>query len=177
MRCGELAALQWGDINFNGHYITVRRNFVKGQMTTTKTDKIRKIDMSDALIEALRDLRRKRQEEWMAKGQNEVPDLVFCNEKGEPPCMPNLQTTQFKKCLRKAGLQERRLHDLRHTFATLLIMQGESLAYVKEQLGHSTITMTVDTYSHWIPGSNRQAVNRLPSLHNPASPEETERAL
>ena len=67
---------------------------------------------------------------------------------------------------RKAAGVTGRFHDLRHTFASLLIGQGESLAYVKEQLGHSTIRMTVDIYCHLIPGSNRQAVNRLPTVHS-----------
>jgi integrase len=48
------------------------------------------------------------------------------------------------------------------TFATLLLMQGQSPVYVKEQLGHSSIKVTVDIYGHWIPGANRQAVNSLP---------------
>ncbi len=54
-----------------------------------------------------------------------------------------------------------RFHDLRHSFASYLIANGESLAYVKEQMGHASIQITVDTYGHLIPGANRQAVNRL----------------
>ena len=54
-----------------------------------------------------------------------------------------------------------RLHDLRHTYASLLIQQGESLAYVQQQLGHSSIQVTVDVYGHLIPGANRAAVDRL----------------
>jgi integrase len=50
---------------------------------------------------------------------------------------------------------------LRHTFATLLLQQGESLAYVRDQLGHSSIKITVDTYGHLVPGGNRQAVDKL----------------
>ncbi|MCD6269842.1 MAG: tyrosine-type recombinase/integrase [Deltaproteobacteria bacterium] len=59
-----------------------------------------------------------------------------------------------------------RFHDIRHTFASLLLTNGESLAYVKEQLGHSSIQMTVDIYGHLIPGSNRKAVNRLEGATN-----------
>jgi hypothetical protein len=54
-----------------------------------------------------------------------------------------------------------RVHDLRHTFASLLLQQGESVVYVKEQLGHGSIQITVDTYGHLIPGANRAAVDRL----------------
>ena len=59
------------------------------------------------------------------------------------------------------GLAQRNLHYLRHTFASLLLLQGESLKYVQEQLGHSTIKMTCDTCGHLVPGGNRQAVDRL----------------
>jgi integrase len=68
------------------------------------------------------------------------------------------------KLLAKAGFPSLRIHDLRHTFASLLIQQGESLAYVKEQLGHHSIRITVDTYGHLVPGGNRQAVDKLDGL-------------
>ena len=67
----------------------------------------------------------------------------------------------FHALLTKAELRRIRFHDARHTYATLLIEQGESLAYVKDQLGHSSIQITVDTYGHLVPGGNRQAVDRL----------------
>ncbi len=109
------------------------------------------------------ELRGNRQAEWLKEGENTIPEWVFCNERGNPIDMRTLKRRHFKKVLAKAELRKIRFHDLRHTFATLLITQGESLAYVKDQLGHSSIKMTVDTYTHWIPGSNRQAVNRLPT--------------
>ena len=61
----------------------------------------------------------------------------------------------------KANVQQIRIHDMRHTFASLLLQQGESLHYVKEQLGHASIQTTVDVYGHLAPGSNRNAVNKL----------------
>jgi integrase len=67
----------------------------------------------------------------------------------------------FKKVLSKAGLREIRIHDIRHTFASLLPTNGESPVYVKEQLGHSSIQMTVDIYGAPIPSANRAAVNKL----------------
>lgn len=54
-----------------------------------------------------------------------------------------------------------RFHDIRHTFASLLLQQGESLTYVKEQMGHSSIQVTVDIYGHPVPGGNRAAVDKL----------------
>jgi integrase len=69
--------------------------------------------------------------------------------------------TVFTRLLDEAGLRHIRIHDLRHTFASLLLQQGESVVYVKEQLGHSSIQITVDTYGHLIPGANRAAVDGL----------------
>lgn len=67
----------------------------------------------------------------------------------------------FNRLLVDAGLRRIRFHDLRHTFASQLLQNGESLQYVKEQMGHSSIQVTCDIYGHLVPGGNRQAVNRL----------------
>ena len=64
----------------------------------------------------------------------------------------------------RADLRYRSPHQARHSFATLLLQQGDSLDYVKTQLGHSSIRVTADTYVHWLPGSNRAAVDRLDVL-------------
>jgi integrase len=166
LRSGELAGLQWGDFDENGKFLTVRRGIVRGKINPTKSGKIRKVDVSDALLAALLDLRRTRKELLLAEGKNELPSTnwIFQNEDGGFPDMKNLKDRHFHKCLQKAGLRRIRFHDLRHTFASLLIQNGEPLTYVKEQLGHSSIKITVDVYGHLVPGANRQAVNRLPSL-------------
>ena len=54
-----------------------------------------------------------------------------------------------------------RIHDIRHTYASLLLQMGESMIYVRDQLGHSSIRITVDTYGHLVPGGNKEAVDRL----------------
>ena len=77
----------------------------------------------------------------------------------------------FTRLLEKAELRRVRVHDLRHTFASLLLQQGESVVYVKEQLGHGSIQITVDTYGHLIPGANRAAVDRLDDA--PTQPDAT----
>ena len=66
--------------------------------------------------------------------------------------------------MRKAGFRQIHVQDLRHTFASLSIQNGESLAYVREQMGHSSIKMTVDTYGHLVPGGNKAAVDKLDGL-------------
>jgi len=166
LRSGELAGLQWLDIDFHGKFVVVRRPIVHGQIHLTKSDKIRRVDLSDDLLAVLQELRRQRKEKWLAKGRNEIPDWVSCNREGNPLDMHNVKNRHFYKCLEKAGLRRIRFHDLRHTFASLLIQNGESLAYVKDQLGHSSIKLTVDVYGHLVPGANRQAVNKLPSLND-----------
>ena len=80
----------------------------------------------------------------------------------------------------RPGLRHRTPHQARHAFATLLLQQGESLDYVKVQLGHSSIRATADTYVHWLPGSNRGAVDRLDAaepatVRNPRATETGER--
>jgi len=178
MRSGELAGLQWGDIDFSGKFLMVRRNFTRGRIEKTKTGQIRHVDMSDVLLHELQALKCKRQAEYLAKGKNEIPEWVFLGpgnivwedgkpvgrQEGQQLDMQNVKNRFFLKCLEKAKLRRIRFHDLRHTFASLLIQNGESLAYVKDQLGHSSIKMTVDVYGHLVPGANRQAVNRLPSV-------------
>ena len=154
MRSGELAGLQWPDIDFNGKFLIVRRDFTRGRIEKTKTDQVRRVDLSDALLHELQVLKRKRQVEYLAKGKNEIPEWVFLSrgrrlkdgerDEGQPLDMYNVKNRYFHKCLEKAGLRRIRFHDLRHTFASLLIQNGESLAYVKDQLGHSSIKMTVD---------------------------------
>jgi hypothetical protein len=86
---------------------------------------------------------------------------VFPNRQGKPPDANNFNHRLWRPLLEKAELRRIRFHDLRHTYASLLIAQGESLAYVKDQLGQSSIKITVDLYGHLVPGANRGAVERL----------------
>jgi integrase len=169
LRLGELLALQWGDIDFSGRFIEVRRNLVAGRLTTPKSGKTRRVDASRQLTTALRQLLIDRKSEKLRRGWRELPEWVFCTDEGGPLDGDNLRHRVFYRVVERAGLRRVRFHDLRHTFASLLIQQGESLAYVKDQLGHSSIQLTVDTYGHLIPGANRQAVDRLDDTDAAAS--------
>jgi integrase len=79
----------------------------------------------------------------------------------DTPRPAQLQATGLRGAADKGRTAPHPFHDLRHTFASLLLQQGESLTYVKEQMGHHSIQVTVDIYGHLIPGSNKQAVDRL----------------
>src|SRR5450432_4036842 len=88
-------------------------------------------------------------------------DLVFPSPGGTILDPDNLYHRVFLPVLAKAGIRRIRLHDLRHTFGSLLLQNGASIVYVKEQMGHSSIQVTVDTYGHLIPGANVSYVDRL----------------
>jgi integrase len=104
-------------------------------------------------------------------GEKELTKWVFRNRDSEPLDGDNLRRRVFHPALTKAKLREVLIHELRHTFASLLIQQGESLAYVRDQLGHSSIQVTVDVYGHLVPGSNRAAVDKLDDapIRNPGA--------
>ena len=161
LRMGELLAVQWGDLDFNGGFIEVRRAWVRGELKAPKSGKSRRVDMSIQLMDTLKRLMTSRKEEALKKGWKSVPEWVFCNEEGGPLDKDNLRKRVFYKCLEKAGVRRVRFHDLRHTYASLLLQQGESPQYVQSQLGHHSIQVTVDIYGHLIPGANRHVVDRL----------------
>jgi integrase len=172
MRIGELLALEWGDIDWRGPApsILVQRAVVRGRVTTPKNHQRRKIDLSRRLRAALY-LHRRRQRAKALKDGRPRPALVFPSDRAhfgsrdDRPEGVHLDVSNVRKVflrmLDKAELRHRRIHDLRHTFASLLIQQGEPLAYVQKQMGHSSIMITVDVYGKWEPGGNREAVDRL----------------
>jgi integrase len=161
-RQGELLSLQWGDIDWHGKFIEIRRANWRGIISTPKSGKGRRVDLADHLAGILTEHRRVLTAEALKTGRP-MSEWVFPSEEGTALDAANLRKI-FLSCLKKAGLRAIRFHDLRHTFASWLIANGESLAYVKEQMGHHSIQITVDTYGHLIPGANRQAVNRLAEM-------------
>ncbi len=171
MRMGELLGLAWADVDFEANAIEVRRSYSHGHFDTPKSHKGRRVDMSDQLASALQVHR----EALLARCGGRLPtttvpgrrkaetaiQLVFPSQTGGPRDGDNLRRRVFYRLLEIADVPRFRFHDIRHTFASHLLQQGESLHYVKEQLGHASIQTTVDVYGHLVPGSNRNAVNRL----------------
>jgi integrase len=100
---------------------------------------------------------------------------VFPDQNGQPMLPGAFWQNVWRPLLRRTGLAYRKPHTLRHSFASLLIQNGESLAYVKDQLGHSSIKITVDVYGHLVPGANKAAVDRLDESN--AAPHATGRNL
>ncbi len=178
IREGELVVLKYSDVDFNRRFIEVRRNLSNGKITSPKSGKTRRVDMSIQLTNVLDELLAKRKagalkrELEKPRGErrdgsvvlNEVLDeWIFIDNKEDRLDTHDVRRL-FYRALNLAGIRRIRFHDLRHSFASLLLQQGESLVYVKDQLGHSSIRITVDTYGHLVPGSNRQAVDRLDDM-------------
>jgi integrase len=171
LRRGELVAVQWGDVqlgaddNVSERFILVQHNYVRREHTTTKSKKARRVDLSRELRRALVELRDKRLLEAYLEGKNDISEeLVFRSPEGAILDPDNLYHRVFLPVLAKAGIRKIRLHDLRHTFGSLLIQNGASIVYVKEQMGHSSIQVTVDIYGHLIPGANVCFVDRLDAV-------------
>lgn len=170
MRLGELLGLAWEDVDFEAKRIEVRRSYSHSRFSTPKSHKSRVIDMSDQLAQTLLQHRGKLiawygrlldHEARLPRGKVQKIQMVFCNRYGGPVDGDLFRRRVFRGLLEGAGLPHMRIHDIRHTFASLLLQNGESLHYVKEQMGHASIQTTVDVYGHMVPGSNRNAVNRL----------------
>jgi len=159
MRLGELLALRWEDVDWHGKFILVRRSYKRGRLTPTKSGKQRRVDMTDQLVQVLRDFYLTRKKEALEAGTGRVEEFIF--HRNGRPMEQNSIRYPFKRILERAGLRKIRFHDIRHTYASLLFSAGASPVYVKEQMGHSSIQITVDIYGHLIPSSNREMVNRL----------------
>ena len=156
MRQGELMGLTWDSINWITRKITVDKNFTHGRVGTTKTGKIRKVDMSLELVKVLK--------EWRLACPKGEHNLVFPNGDGGYQDANNMIKRRFKPALNRAGIDSLRFHDLRHTYASLLLANGAPMKYVQHQLGHSSIKMTMDLYTHLLPEVNEQCVNLLDNI-------------
>lgn len=162
MRLGELLALCWDSVDFDRRQICVQRSYSHCHWDTPKSHKIRYIDMSDGLHAALQNRYEKRDKSLICKTINgKRIYLLFPTIEGKALSHDVIRRAVFYKLLAAAKLPKIRIHDIRHTYASLLLQAGAPIHYVKEQLGHSSIATTVDLYGHCQPGINRETVNRL----------------
>jgi integrase len=164
VRRGELLGLRWRDVG-DAHASIVQTVIPTGgkrwTFSETKTGRGRMIDLDPKTVKALethRAAQLREREQW---GDAYIDhDLVFCRESGEP-LDPNGFSEIFASALKRAGLPPIRLHDLRHTHATHMLAAGVHPKVVQERLGHSSITMTLDLYSHVTPGMQRDAAAKV----------------
>lgn len=176
LRQGEVLGLRWGDVDFGtGHlHVRVALQRVKGQpprLVEPKTRQSRRtIAMPRVIVAQLRAHRTRQLEEQLLAGerwQGERWGLVFPSTIGTPLEARNL-VTRYKALLDRAGLPDIRFHDLRHSCASLLIAQGIPARVVMETLGHSQISLTMDTYAHVFSDVQRQAAEAMDRLFDTA---------
>lgn len=170
MRPEEYLALQWADVDFERSMARVRRALVRHKKSWSfeepKTARSRRtVYLPAPLMQKLVAHKRSQAETrlklcpvWQAF------DLVFCSEEGTPLSIPNITYRYFRPILTTAKLPRIRLYDLRHSCATLLLIAEENPKVVSERLGHSTIVLTLDTYSHVLPTMQQGATARLEKL-------------
>ena len=157
LRAGELLGLKWKDINFEKRHLTVRRLFYfrTKSYSPGKNKKSRRVDLTPATAELLKNLQARRKLVSL-RGD----DLVFTTN-GEPL---NYETVR-KRFRGIAPRNDVRVHDLRHTYATLRISKNDNILDVSKQLGHHSVAFTLDQYAHWVPGEHKSQVDELDTLH------------
>jgi integrase len=157
MRSGEIRGLRWADLDWNSKQLHIRRSFKEGAFHEPKTQaSIRRIDLPALLLTELR--------EWRLACPKGKDDLMFPNLAGNPMSSTNLLQRGFYPALRRAGLRKIRFHDLRHTFASLLIANGEDVVRVSRLLGHASPNITLNVYSHMLPKEHYGGADRLTEL-------------
>ena len=167
MREGELLGLKWEDVDLDRDVLRLRRALVReggrvvlGDLKTPKSR--RSVRLTHAATNALRNHLGRQLEEMGRMGSLYQPGgLVFATESGTLINPSNLRNRSFKPLLKRAGITDICFHDLRHTCATLLLSQGTHPKLVQELLGHATIAMTLDTYSHFLPSMGDQTVRAM----------------
>jgi integrase len=162
LRIGELLALRWEDVDFERGTLRVQRTLSGAKsgprFTAPKSGRGRSIKITDHAADALKRHRAAQNAERLKMGSGWHDEgLVFCTVRGAPLRRGTVHQGSFKPLLKSAGLpKDTRLHDLRHTCATLLLGKGVHPKLVQELLGHSSIAMTLDRYSHVMPGMGDQ---------------------
>jgi integrase len=167
LRRSELLGLRWRDIDLDLatlsvvqtlHYVP-RIGYVFREPKTKRSRRL--VDLPPSLALQLRNHRANQDLERKLLGRTLMPnDLVFCNSDGTP-LPPNSVTKGFSKLMKSLGMPGIRLHDLRHTHATIMLSQGVHPKIVSERLGHSSVAITLDTYSHVLPGIQAAAARRF----------------
>lgn len=177
-RRGQLLALRWEAIDWEGGAIAFTRALVQGphgpELRPTKTHRTHRADLDRGTLEVLRSHRARAEIRASADGVNLANDsFVFSSEPdGRRPWQPNWVTKRFIAHRRAAGLEAFRLHDLRHFMATQMLAAGVPIATVAQRLNHARASTTLNVYAHAIPGGDRAAAEALATLLSTGADEE-----
>jgi integrase len=170
MRQGELFALHWGDVDFGQGCLFVQRSLeeINGHCRLKEAKSARgrrRIDLSRFALDALNGHRQR----MLTKGRDVKAGTVFCNSQGGWLIKGNVLRRSFWRIIKKAGLPRVRFHDLRHTCATLLLLAEENAKVVSERLGHASVQLTLDTYSHVLPAMQKRAAEKMDAIFDRAA--------
>lgn len=167
MRQGELLALKWQDVDLENATISIQRTITKSGgrllLGETKTKKSRRtVRLTETVVQTLHEHLARQMEDMQRLGDLYRDEgLVFASEVGTLINPSNLRKRSFATLLKKARVPYIRFHDLRHTCATLLFSKGLHPKHVQELLGHANVSITLDTYSHAIPGMGNQTAKAM----------------
>jgi len=172
LRQAELLGLRWRDIDLDLQSISVCRTLYKRrgvcEFKEPKTSHSkRRVSMTAKLADYLSEYKGERESLSLHLGRLLKPDdLVFSNIEGKP-IDPGVLSHNFARLVKRAGLQGVRFHDLRHTFASLMLLRGAKPKVISEALGHSSVAFTMDVYSHILPGMQSDAMALLDEVLPP----------
>jgi integrase len=190
LRPGEALGLTWDDIDLEAGEVHVRqaltrRGLPEGEswrLVQPKTKRARRtVALPGVAVQALKEWKTVTGKERFLVGGEYLtkPDFVFCNEFGKPLMQPNLYSRNFRRVMAAAKLGEWvevkgrknprfapafRMYDLRHTCATLLLLAGENPKVVSERLGHASVILTLDTYSHVLPAMQEESARKMEAM-------------
>jgi len=156
-RLGEALAMRLRHLDFNSMTYCISESYKQYRFSNPKAGKKRLVDLPDFLTDELKDYVLQLKKQNLKDGKGAEVDLLFLDPKEHyrwPYSQRRVQDL-VKKICKGAGLRYRNPHDLRHSYASILLMSHQRPAYVQKQLGHSSISITVDTYGHWISGEGR----------------------
>jgi integrase len=169
MRRGEVLGLRWQDLDFENNIIYVRQTLQEVKkigltFKEPKSGKSRSITITSNISNKLKKVYKQQLENKLFFGSHYNDyDLVFAQKNGKP-IQPTEMARNYRNVVDKSGLPYIRFHDLRHTHATLMLKQGVHPKVVSERLGHSTIGITMDTYTHVLPNMQKEAAHQFEQL-------------
>lgn len=172
IRIGELQALTWDDLDFHNRILEINQSIRKGRTTTPKNHRTRRVDITPHLAKTLK-AHKTAQKKAALKSGYQFVNYIFANRRGNVLDRETYKNA-LNQCLHGAGLSHIRIHDLRHTYATIRLLRGHNIGDVSYQLGHSSIKITYDIYGHWMPGKFKNEVDELDILPGDVSSEEAE---